>query len=118
MRHPFVLPLILLSFLACDDTTQAVPDGTVHPRGASFGFEAEPETEAGAVALKSAALPGRRLLESSLEPQVVIVADVGGTHIAALVEDLDDGFSGDWERQQYTLAVYDHATPDGTPVGT
>jgi hypothetical protein len=109
--------LVLLA-AGCDEGAKAVPDGTVHPRGASFGFEAEPEAEALAVAARSGALPGPLGLVSSNEPQVVIVADVGGTHIAALVEDLDDGFSGDWQRQQYTLAIYDRAAPDGTPVGT
>ncbi|MBU1068934.1 hypothetical protein KJ975_05115 [Myxococcota bacterium] len=122
LRRVYFISLILIGvlfgLLACDDETQAVPDGTVHPRGASFGFEAEAQTEALAVAARSGALPGPLWLESSREPQVVIVADVGGTHVAALVEDLDDGFSGDWERQQYTLAIYDRASPDDTPVGT
>jgi len=100
----------------CDDGAQAVPDGTVHPRGASFGFEAEPETEAGGIRAKSGALPGPLGLVSSREPQVVVVADVGGTHVAALVEDRpDEGVGGD---PRYTLALYDRTAPDGTPVGT
>lgn len=107
---------ILLLAAGCDDGATTIPDGTVHPRGASFGFEAEPETKAGAGAWKSGALPGRRLLESSREPQVVIVADVEGTHLAALVEDRPaEGVGGG---PRYTLAVYDRAATDGTPVGT
>ena len=106
--------LVLLTS-GCNDGSTVVPDGTVHPRGAWFGFEAQPETAADGIAAKSGALPGRRLLESSREPQVVVVADVGGTHLAALVEDRPaEGVAGD---PRYTLAIYDRAAPDGTPVG-